>query len=294
MPKRPDAELVETSKFHEFKFHIMRGRMESIIFYDLQIDLTNTLAFLEKYNEGREEKDKLTLFQIYLAAGVRTIVFRPKMNRFVSGGRLWQKNQILISFVVNKEKTDEGEEIVAMIDFDPFETLETVKKKVTAHLDEARYGENKTDKDIKFFGALPRWVIRLIFRFVQWMDEHNHPIYSITKDMPLWCSVFIAHLGSLGMDAVYHHLFELGTSSLFATIGKIHKAAVVNQETEEIEIKKVLDIRLSFDDRISDGVYATNSVHLLKDLIENPEPLLDPPELTPEQLDRLKLKKIKP
>ena len=293
MPKRPDAELVKTSKFHEFKFHVMQGRMESIIFFDLQVDLTNTLAFVEKFNKDRDEEDVLSLFQIFLAAGVRTLVNRPKLNRFVSGNRLWQRNQILISFVVNKEKSGEGEEIVSMIDFDPFETLETVRKKVTVHLHEARYGENKTEKDIKFFGALPRWVIRMLFWFLKWMDAHNHPIYSITKDMPLWCSAFIAHLGSLGVDAAYHHLYELGTASFFATIGKIHKAAVVNQETGDIDVKKVMDIRLSIDDRISDGLYIANTAELLKDLIENPEQLIDPPELTADELDLLKLKRSK-
>ena len=34
-------------------------------------------------------------------------------------------------------------------------------------------------------------------------------------------------------------------------------------------------------------------IYLLKDLIENPEPLLEPPKLTDEQLDKLMLKKYK-
>ncbi len=180
-----------------------------------------------------------------------------------------------------------------MIEFDPFDTLETVQKRVYEHIYEARHGENKNEKDIKFFGALPRWLIRFIFWFVRWMDEHNRPIYSITKDMPLWCTAFIAHLGSIGIDAVYHHLFDLGTAGLLVTIGKMHDAPVVNKESKKIEIRKVMELRFSIDDRMAPGSYTGPTIHLLKELIENPEPLLKPPELSDEQLDKLMLKKYK-
>lgn len=166
MPKRPDAELVPNiSKFRELEFHIMHGRNESVVYFEQQVDLTKPLAYLKKYNEGKDLKDQLTLFQIFLSAGVRTVTLRHHLNRFVSGRRLWQRNQILFSFVVKKEKTEEGDEVNAMIEFDPFDNLESVQKKVDAHIYEARHGENKNEKDIKLFGSLPRWLIKLIFWF---------------------------------------------------------------------------------------------------------------------------------
>jgi hypothetical protein len=293
MPRRPDAELVKTSKFRELEFHIMHGRNESAIYADMQIDLTHTFEFLDEYNKNLDEKDRLTLFHILLAACTRIVTLRPKVNRFVSGRRLWQRNQITFSFVVNKDKSESGEEVNATIEFDPFDTLKTVQKTVNKHLDIARYGENPNEKDIKFYGGLPRWLIRFMFWLVRWTDEHNIPIYSITKDIPLYCTAFIAHLGSIGIDAVYHHPFEMGTASVLLIIGKIHKAQVLNQETEEIEIKKVMNIKCSIDDRIASGIYTGPTLELLKNLIEHPEPLLKPPDLTNEQLDALKLKKYK-
>ena len=185
MPRRPDAELVKTSHFHELQFYIMRGRNESAIHYDTLIDLNHPLEFLERYNKNRKEEEKLTLFQIILTAGVRTIAFRHKLNTFVSGRRLWQRNQIIISFVVKKEKTEEGEEVFAMIEFDPFDTLETVQKTIYKEIYEARHQENMNDKDVKFYGSLPRWLIGFIFRLLRWMDEHNHPLYFIAKTVPL-------------------------------------------------------------------------------------------------------------
>ncbi len=293
MPKRPDAELVKTTKFHEFEFLIMQNKNESEIHFKTQVDLSKTLKFLEAYNKGKEGKEKLTLFQIYLTAAVRTITLRPKINRFVSGRRLWQRNKIIISFVVKKEKTEDGDEINAMIEFDPFDNLGTVQKIVNKQLYEARFGENPNEKDVKFWGAFPRWVIRFIFWMLRWTDEHNMPIYAFTKDIPMWSTVFLAHLGSIDIDAVYHHLFSLGTTGVLITFGKMHKAQILDQETEKVDIRNVMDVKICIDDRITPGSYSGPSVDLLKALIENPESLINPPDLTDEQLDELMLKKYK-
>ncbi len=293
MPRRPDAELVKTTKFHELEFYIMRKKLDSTIFNKTQVDLTHTYEFLEKYNKGRKEEDKLTLFQIYLVACVRTVALRYKINRFVSGRRLWQRNQIILSFVVKKEKTEDGEEINAMIEFDPFDTLETVQKIVSDHLYESRFGVNKNEQDVKFWGSKPRWIIRFIFWLLRWTDERNMPIYGLTKDIPMWSTAFLAHLGSIGVDAVYHHLFELGTTGLLITIGKIHKAQIIDEVTDEIKIRKVMNLKIGIDDRIASGSYTGPTIDMLKNLIEHPEPLVAPPNLTDKQLDKLMLKKYK-
>lgn len=294
MPRRPDANLVKNiTKFHEFEFHIMRGRNESAIFFDLDIDLSKTLPYLEKINQSLEKK-KLTLFHIILCACVRTIALRPKLNRFISNRRLWQRNQIIFSFVVKKQLDENSESTNAMISFSPYETLETISKKVDDHLHKARETSNEGDKQIEFFSKLPRFVLRFIFWFVRWADEHNIVLYSITKDMPMWSSVFLANLGSIGLASVYHHLFELGNIGFFAAIGKIEKKPYVDQETGEISARDGVNIRINLDDRISEGVYLNKTVDYLKKFMENPELLETPPELTKEQLEILNLKDFPP
>ncbi|MHA1441449.1 MAG: 2-oxo acid dehydrogenase subunit E2 [Candidatus Heimdallarchaeota archaeon] len=293
MARRKDAELVKTSKFQELEFHIMRGRTESSIYYDMQVELTNTFKFLEEYNKDKKEEEQTNLFQIFLAACARTITHRYKVNRFVSGRRLWQRNRLHFSFVVKKEKTEEGEEVNATIEFDPFDTLATVQKRIYNHIYEARFGKNPNDADVEFFGGLPRWLIKVIFDGLRWLDEHNIHAYGLLKDNPLWCTAFIAHLGSIGVKAVYHHLFNMGNAGMLLTIGKIRKAQIIDEETDEVHIRKVMDVRISIDDRIAPGSYTGPTVDMLKDLIENPEPLLKPPELTDVQLDKLMLAKYK-
>ena len=293
MPRRPDATLVKTSKFREIEFHVMPGRNESIIYYDQQIDLTNTFKFIEEYNKNREKDKQVTLFQVFIAACVRNITLLPKVNRFVSNRRLWQRNQILISFVVKQETKSGPRETTATIEFDPFDTITNVQEKVYRKIHKARGGEHETEKDISFFGAMPRWLIRLLFWFGRLTEKYNMPINALVSKLPMFCTYFVANLGSLGIDSVFHHLYELGNAGVFLNIGKYYKGAVVNQETLEIEVKDVLNLRISLDDRFAGGVYTAPVVILLRDLIENPKQLLEPPKLTDEHLDKLMLKKYK-
>lgn len=292
MPKRPDANLVKNiTKFHEFEFHIMRGRTESTIFFDLDLDLSKTLPYLEKVNKGLDKK-KLSLFHVILGACVRTVALRPKLNRFISNRRLWQRNQIILSFVVKKNLDEKSDSSNAMISFSPYETLDTISKKIDDHLHRARETSNEGNKQIEFYSKLPRFIIRFIFWILRWADEHNIVLYSITKDMPMWSTAFLANLGSIGLHSVYHHLYELGNIGFFLAIGKIEKKPFVDQETGEISVHEGVSIRINLDDRISEGIYLTKTVDYLKKFMENPELLEVPPELTQEQIKTLNLKDL--
>ncbi|WP_371804362.1 2-oxo acid dehydrogenase subunit E2 [Candidatus Lokiarchaeum ossiferum] len=297
MPKRYDANLVDNiTKFHELEFHIMRGRNESAIYFDLDLDLSKTLPYIEKVNEGKGKK-KITLFHIILGAAVRTLALRPKLNRFVSNRRLWQRNTMTLAFVVKKMLDEDAGSVNAMIDFDPFETLDTISEKIDKHLYEARKtNSNENDKQIEMITKMPRFLIRFIFWLVRWLDERNlfsKFVYSQTKDMPMYSSAFLANLGSIGLPTVYHHLFEMGTIGFFLAIGKITKRPFVDQETGELSVRPMMTIRITLDDRISEGVYLRKAVDYLHLYIENPEELEKPLELSQKQLDWLKLKKYK-
>ena len=68
--------------------------------------------------------------------------------------------------------------------------------------------------------------------------------------------ILVANLGSIKIDAAYHHLYEHGNCPLFVTLGRV--------ENERLTIK------YSYDERIEDGLYAAKSLQLLKARIEDP------------------------
>ena len=75
----------------------------------------------------------------------------------------------------------------------------------------------------------------------------------------------MANLGSVGMDAGYHHFWEYGTCPMFAMMGKIR---------ERHDGVKVMTCRYTYDERIEDGLYAGITLDGIKERVENPEKLI--------------------
>ena len=87
---------------------------------------------------------------------------------------------------------------------------------------------------------------------------------------PYQCSVVLSNLGSIGMNAGYHHLMNWGTNSIFLVIGKKHKRMHYDEDGNAL-MRKELTISATIDERISDGFYFAKTLKLMKKLMENPE-----------------------
>ena len=79
----------------------------------------------------------------------------------------------------------------------------------------------------------------------------------------------ITNLGSIGIDAAWHHMYEHGTVSIFTAIGK---AGPMQFETEDggLEVRRGVILRFAFDERVADGYYAARSLDLLQRYAEQP------------------------
>ena len=123
--------------------------------------------------------------------------------------------------------------------------------------------------------SLPRFLSKAAVRFIRWLDKHGWcPDFLIGKD-PNYSSVFISNLGSIHLKSGYHHLTNWGTSSLFCIIGEKSKRPVYHEDGT-IEMREMLDLGLTIDERLADGYYYSKTIRLLKKLLENPE-LLETP-----------------
>jgi pyruvate/2-oxoglutarate dehydrogenase complex dihydrolipoamide acyltransferase (E2) component len=83
---------------------------------------------------------------------------------------------------------------------------------------------------------------------------------------PMYTSAFVANLGSIKIDAAYHHLYEHGNCPLFVTIGQVTSepavvaGALVARPT----------LRYTFDERVEDGLYAARSLKRFAERVEDP------------------------
>jgi hypothetical protein len=260
--------------------YLMRTRIESMIYYSRRLRLRNTLAWLERTNAGRE--NKISLFQVILAASVRTLALRPEANRFVAGRRIYQRRTIDLSFVVKRELTEDAGETTVKISFDPRSTAADVAGRVAAVVRETRANKSSRDEGTADIVAkLPRCLARLAFWGVRTADYFGWLPASFIKGDALYTGVFLANLGSIGLDAVLHHMYEWGNAVFFIVVGKRKKEPVVN-ERGDLEVQDVLDMNITLDERITDGVYYANTIALLTDLIENPVRLEIPPDSLPD------------
>ena len=116
---RIDATYVrDVSPMHFLLPYIYPNRTDNEAFISEEIDLTALEAFLKEKNEGRTT-DKYTLMHAICMAIVRTITLRPKMNRFIKGHRMYQRNDLSIGFTLKKQFSDEAKEALAFMKFGP-------------------------------------------------------------------------------------------------------------------------------------------------------------------------------
>ena len=78
----------------------------------------------------------------------------------------------------------------------------------------------------------------------------------------------MANLGSLGLGAPYHHLYERGTISLFVVLGAYKKGTALSEEGQP---RDYVDLSFTIDSRIAGGYSIAEALHTLKELLENPE-----------------------
>jgi len=273
-------------KLHPFRKifpYLMLTRTESVVYFSEKLDMTKVIVYLSKTNEGREKRDRITIFHVFLATVAKILKLRPELNRFIVGRRIYQHKDISLTFTEKKELTEQAPETNAHMVFDGTETLVEVRDMLARHLGRAR-GADKGDDDmlLDFVAALPRPAINFVSRLIRFLDYHNILPGFLMNAIPLYTSVFLANLGSIGLAAPYHHLFEFGNASIFLVIGRLHKAPVVTEQGE-IVARDCIDISVTLDERITEGFYGARSILLFKKLMENPE-LLENPDCTAEDI----------
>lgn len=256
---------------------IMRTRLDSQIFFEEQIDISGLRKFIVDH---RDEIPGLSMYHLFVAAIIRTIIERPRINRFVSGRKIYSRSYIRASLTIKKSMEDNGEEGQLTPEFETTTTLRDVVEKFNAALLEAKAEEEKskgndTDLTIRILSALPGFIVKFVVWALRNLDAVGLMPKVINRVSPFHSSIFVTNVGSIGLSPVYHHLYEFGTTSAFMAIGK---KETVNELTREGEVitKHVINTRFVLDERICDGYYFASAIKLFKYYMKNPEKLLTP------------------
>ena len=265
--------------------HILPNRTDSEVFMKDSFDVTELLPFLEAKNATHPEY-KTTVFHALIMCVARMIRERPKMNRFIQGRRMYERYDISLSFVCKRRFQDNGEEALMFFVPKEDETLDSMSYRIAGEVQETRKSESSTggiDATIDAFAKIPRLLLMLILRIVRWLDFWGINPKFLTDGDPNYSTVLLSNLGSIQAPAVYHHLNNYGTNSIMVTIGTIHKEERVMPDGSK-QIRDVVDIGATLDERIADGFYFARSLKLVKHIFAHPE-LLDRPLCEPSSFD---------
>jgi hypothetical protein len=239
---------------------IMPTRAESVVMFEQQVDVEPARRLLARLNADRAPERAVTLFHVILYALGRALDEFPRLNRFVAGSRLYDRSGIWLAFSAKTALERDAPIFTAKIEFRPAEALEAFADRLLGLIRGVRIQrETPTEREVKPFLKLPAPLLRLGTRLVRWLDGRNLlPARFIAEDS-LFASVFVANLGSVGLDAAFHHLYEYGTIPIFVTVGQVGPRPVVLSDGH-VGARDVFALRYTYDERIEDGFYAARAL----------------------------------
>jgi hypothetical protein len=238
-------------------------RNESLVYFEHECAVEAALAFAQA--RSQELGRQVTLFHLVLRAISLVLAERPRLNRFVAGGRLWRRDGIWLSWSA-KLRFDDGAPILTVKRrVDPDAGLDALVAEVHAALGEGRSGRpTAVDREIGWLLRLPSPILRAAVAAARVADGLGLLPRAMIESDPLFCSAFVANLGSVGLDAGYHHLWEHGNCPIFCAIGRVRPGA---------EGRRAVTLKWTYDERVEDGLYCARALERLRELLESPEKL---------------------
>ena len=285
MSRSDGYKLKDCDPFYEIIPHIMPHRFDAMNYINVDIDLG---PISEYVNKCRAKNINMKHMSVVIAAYLRLVSQNPNLNRFVVNKKIYARNHFCVSFVTLKINGDSGSETVVKLYFNLDDDIYEVNRKVTAAIDENQMveGDNSMDKLLRKVMKVPALVGGVV-SFLMWLDRHFGLPFAVVDGSPFHTSLFITNLASIRTNAVYHHLYDFGTTSIFIAMGKPEKKLMLNGEL--VEEKKIIGVKVTTDERIESGYYFGRCFKEFNKYIKHPELL----EVKPESIKKDENVKVK-
>ena len=256
---------------HYVEPFIMPMRCDSQNYFEDVIDITGIENYLDqKHGEGYTD---MTLLHVLLAAYVRVVSERPGINRFIAGQRIFARKNIECVMTIKKEMSLESPDTCIKVEFDPRDNIYNIYKKFQKVAHEAMDDSTGFDKTAGIIKKLPRFLLKSFVSVLRSLDYVGRMPKAIDKVSPFHGSMIITSMGSLGIPAIYHHLYNFGTLPVFLSYGSIFSADAIKRDGTS-ERHHFVTFKAVTDERICDGYYYASAFKKIKRYLLHPE-LLD-------------------
>ena len=275
--RRPDGRRVTgIDPIVQFTPYIMPRRYDALVHTKEELDFDQMTRYIrDKRREGHE----VTHMGMIIAAYLRMLCDYPEMNRFIVNRKLYARNHFCVSFTALKKTGDDSiEESMCKVYFNLDDTIFDVSRRMAEAIEEARKPEmlNGTDTVARALMKVP-YLPNAVVGVARLLDNHGLMPKFLHEVSPFHTSLFISNMASIGMNYVYHHIYDFGTTSLFVTMGRPEQKLCRNNDGT-CRSKRVMPVGVVIDERIAAGaVFARMFSSVLK-YLHDPELLEVPPE----------------
>ena len=170
--RRPDGDLVrDVPPTKAIMPYLMRGRNESAFYFEQQIAMRQADRYVREFNDAYPDTP-ITIQHLVMWTITQVLDKFPTMNRFVVGGRLYQRRGIWFTYAAKQSLKEKSPLIVLKRRFDPDQPFVDMVREMHEQLREDRYGGGISASDaeaaliLKFPGLIRR-VILAVGRFAR-------------------------------------------------------------------------------------------------------------------------------
>ena len=257
---------------YELVPYIMPYRYDASNSVTVDIDLDLMQDYIRKC---RKKGINMSHMSIIIAGALRIASQNPFLNRFVMNRKIYARNHFCVSFVTLQpgKTSDTVNKLYFNLDDDIF----TVNRKVQEAIERTQQptSQNALDKLMASLVRIP-FLVGAVVGVLKFIDKYFTLPFSIINASPFHTSLFITNLASIRTNAIYHHLYEFGTTGIFISMGQPERRIEKNGET--VEEKKIMPLGIVTDERIANGHYYGRCFRELNRYYKNPELLEVPPE----------------
>ncbi|GHU74654.1 hypothetical protein AGMMS49992_16750 [Clostridia bacterium] len=277
---RPDGRrLKDADPIQMLMPYLMPQRCDAQVMTPLEVDYDKVADYIQRQRElGRT----VSFMSVIIASLIRVMNEIPAANRFVMNKQMYGRNEVAVSFMVLKNTdTKDADASAVKVKFDPSDTIFDVAMRVEAAIGENRTpaaGGNATERLARSLLSLPL-LPTLLVGAIRLMDRYGILPRAVLDLSPFHTSLFVTNMASLGINYIYHHIYNFGTTGLFLSIGKITRKPRANPNGE-IVTQRVIPLGFVGDERIMNGLTYATLFRVWRKYMENPALLEVPPEST--------------
>jgi hypothetical protein len=282
--RREGRRLRTLDPYNAMTAFIMKEKSDASNYFSDQLEITEVDRYLRK--KRQEGYPGIGMLHLFVATYIRVAAQYPAINRFCSGQRIYARDNVEFVMTIKKQlRTDAGETSIK-VGFDRAATINDVYKGINKEISKVKNdgAVTNTDDIAATLMKLPRLILRFVVAFLELLDYFGIMPQSIINASPFHGSVIITDLGSIGLPAIYHHLYNFGNLPIFIAIGAKKKVREPD-ESGKVVLRKYIDFKLVVDERICDGFYFSQAFKVFKGLLRNPEALDEPPAQVVEDIE---------